>query len=113
MNIGDNIYHIKTISNAFSKQKIMMVDAEGIEWYRYDKHNWTFELETHIIIGKISVSIEGTIDENDMVENSYYTDKSMTLYQSDIDSTKFSPYWFSNEDTAQKKLIELRERYAY
>jgi ACT domain-containing protein len=113
MNIGDNIYHIKTVSNAFSKQKIRMVDENGVEWYRYDKNNWTFELETHTIIGKICVSIEGTIDENDVIENSYYTDKSMTIYQSDIDSTEFSPYWFSDEDIAQKKLIELREQYAY
>jgi hypothetical protein len=112
MNIGDNIHHIKTISNAFIKQKIKMVDAEGIEWYRYDKPIWEFELETHTIIGKISVTIEGTIDENDMVENSYYTDKGMNFYESEIDDTKFSPYWITDEAIAQKILAEQREQYA-
>jgi hypothetical protein len=111
MNIGDSIYHLKTILNAFSRKKIKMIDEQGIEWYRYDKHVQEFELETHTIVGKISVIVEGAVDENDMVENSYYTDKVAVVYESDF-TNEYSPYWFRDEAIAQKKLTELREQYA-
>ena len=112
MNIGDNIYYIKTISNTFSRQKIKMIDADGIEWCRYDKPIVEVSMETHTIVGKISATIEGTIDENDMVENRYYTDKGMNFYESEIDDTIYSPYWITDETATQKILVKLREKYA-
>jgi hypothetical protein len=111
MNIGDKIYHIQTTSNVFSRKKITMIDDKGIQWYRYDKDIQEFELETHTIIGKISVTVEGIVDENVMTENEYHTDKIMTVYEADF-VTEHSPYWFSDEAAAQKKLTELREHYA-
>jgi hypothetical protein len=107
MNIGDNLYCISKVINALSRNKIVMIDEAGIEWYRYDKPINEFSLETHAIVGRTIVSVEGTIDENDMIENSYFTDKGVTVYESDINSSWYC-YWFNDVDkanTALKKFI--------
>ena len=104
MNIGDNLYYIAKVINALSRNKIVMVDEAGVEWYRYDKPINEFSLETHTIVGKVTVIVEGTTDENDMVENSYFTDKGVTIYQSDISSSSGYCYWFDNVDKANAAL---------
>ena len=99
MNIGDNLYCITKVINALSRNKIIMVDAQGVEWYRYDKPISEFSLETHTVVGRTIVTVEGTIDENDMVENSYFTDNGVTVYESDINSGSYC-YWFDDADKA-------------
>jgi hypothetical protein len=112
MNIGDKIYCISVTTNAFSRQKIKMVDADGIEWYRYDKPIVEISMETQTIVGKISVYTEGTVEEDEMLENQYYTDTGTKVYESEIGSTSYAPYWITDEETAKKILAQQREKYA-
>ena len=111
MNIGDTLYYIRDTSNFMSRQKLSMTDDSGNTWYRYDTPIRSFDLETHTVVGKISVTVEGDIDENEMIENSYHTDSGMNVYQSEIDCFSH-PYWFTDEQTALNILAAKRAEYA-
>lgn len=88
-----------------------MTDESGNMWYRYEQPAKSFELQTHVVIGKVSVTVEGTIDEHDMSENSYYTDRGMVVYQSEINCVSF-PSWFTNEQQAIEVLNAKQDKYA-
>lgn len=111
MNIGDKLYFVCHTSNFFNRNKIEMTDSDGNIWYRYDRPARIFELQTHVVIGKISVTVEGTIDEHDMFENSYYTDHGTVVYQSEINRGSF-PSWFTDEQQAVEFLNVKQGKYA-
>jgi hypothetical protein len=111
MNVGDKIYFVCHTSNFFNRNKLSMTDEAGNTWYRYDRPARIFELQTHVVIGKILVIVEGTIDEHDMLENSYYTDHGVVVYQSDIDCDSL-PSWFTDEHQAIEALNAKQDKYA-
>lgn len=109
MNINDKIYAITEVNHLFTRKKFTMTDELGNTWHRYDKHNITFKLDTHTIVGKISTTIEGTAPEEQSFEDYYYTDLGYIVYESEIDCSVYQ-HWFSDKNIAQKVLEEKRQQ---
>lgn len=59
------MYRTQRINHFFSQKKLRMVDANGIEWYRYDKDRFEYVVETLTVVGKVTPIVEGEIDDND------------------------------------------------
>ena len=70
MKFGDTVYSVKTVNNAFRKNKLTFTDADGNEWYRYDKPNWEYIIEELIYCGKSTYIEEGEVrfDEDHMTQ---------------------------------------------
>lgn len=105
--IGDIFYVPKVTCNALSKRKITMTDSEGIEWYRYDKSNWTGEVQKVTLVGVETVTIEGKVSE-------WTQEPSVTLYFEFPNGTiDTSDEWFISKRDAQlwldKELAEFNE----
>lgn len=58
-NIGDKFWQVRKIFSALDRNKIKMTDADGVEWYRYDKQNVEFELTQAEIVGTYNAIVEG------------------------------------------------------
>jgi hypothetical protein len=60
-NIGDKFWRVNKIFNRLTgaQKKLKMVDADGVEWYRYDKQNVEFQLTQAEIVGKYNAIVEG------------------------------------------------------
>ena len=65
------IYRVTEIHQWASRKKITMVDADGIEWHRYDSPSITYKTETLRVIGKSITLIEGEMDSSDFVNAIY------------------------------------------
>lgn len=113
MNIGDKIYYVAKKYNSFSRQKITVVDENGIEWYRYDKPAIELILETHTIVGKIESIEYGIVPEEERCEEAtYFTDLEQVVYASEIDED-INTAWFSNEQHAVEFFEYERKKYAH
>ena len=58
-NIGDKFWQVRKIFSALDRNKIKMTDADGVEWYRYDKQNVEFQLTQAEIVGTFNAIVEG------------------------------------------------------
>ncbi len=60
-NIGNKFWRVNKIFNRLTgvQKKLKMVDADGIEWYRYDKDSVDFDLMEVEIVGTFNAVVEG------------------------------------------------------
>ena len=114
-NIGEKFWQV-SITPIWNSEKIKMIDADGVEWYRYPngKHKYTIdELE---IVGRLFFRIEGEgsiWNEEDYVGryavrvNGNGLDE---VYQEDLDNERYPVFFRSLEEAeayvAQKKTEE-------
>jgi hypothetical protein len=70
-NIGDKFWQVRKIFSALDRNKIKMTDADGVEWYRYDKQNVEFQLTQAEIVGTFNAIVEG----HDMWNEDEYCDR--------------------------------------
>jgi hypothetical protein len=61
LEIGTKIYEVSEVCNAFSKQRLTMLDDEGNEWYRYDKPNFEYQVKEWTVIGSIKYLVRGKL----------------------------------------------------
>ena len=110
MKFGDTIYSVKTVNNAFRKNKLTFTDADGNEWYRYDKPNWEYSIEELLYCGKTTYVEEGEVgfDEDRRIEYHFkYPDGQIyPEYEEDI---KEFENWFTTK-TAAEEHIKMKEK---
>ena len=70
--LGDIVYHLETINNMLRKQRISMVDADGTEWYRYDRDDRTYEIHKYTHCGTVKYTTVGDIGDDDPTPDEYY-----------------------------------------
>lgn len=62
--IGDVYYRInKRLSN--SRNKIKMIDSDGVEWFRYDKERIEYSISKFTITAILVKTLQGDEDIND------------------------------------------------
>lgn len=61
LKVGDKFYKIQEKLNSFSRKKITMTDAAGVEWYRYDKPLRSYSLSEHTVTGIVRPIVEGSV----------------------------------------------------
>jgi len=107
MVIGDKVYIVKETNNAFNKAKLTMVDADGIEWYRYDRDNWEYEIVVVEYCGMSWFSKKGTIRFDEDHLNSYhfkYPDGQIWPEEDD----SYLHNWFLTKDEADRYIEKLK-----
>jgi hypothetical protein len=112
---GNAIFKIHAKTN-WNPNKIRMTDANGIEWYRYDKEKVTFEIECLIYCGKRFVVESGECRaDTDISENEYHfkdnNGEIRPYYTADFEVNNFNPdEYFYTHFEAQQKVDELKEK---
>jgi hypothetical protein len=120
--VGDEFFHIQENLNFMSRKKITMTDADGVEWYRYDKPPRSFKIERNTVVGIVRPVVEGRLTEDDDV----YSRGEFTFLHCEIDGdntatvvydeenlatyVKSGEYYFRTEEEAKAKVQENIEK---
>ena len=110
LKFGDKVYIAKEENFVFSAQKIKMVDADGIEWYRYDRDRFTYEIQEITYCGKVTYLEEGEVRFNEDRETEYhfkYPDGQI-YSEYDYDDNFDLKEWFYTRNEAEARIQELK-----
>ena len=72
LKFGDVIYNIRTKLQVFEPRKISKIDENGVEWFRYNKDRYKYDIEEYKYIGRAEVHIFGEVDEREVDETKYF-----------------------------------------
>lgn len=64
LKIGNVVYQLDINNNVARRKKLVMIDSEGNEWYRYDKELWTYTVIPMKICGSVKHIIRGMVHEH-------------------------------------------------
>ena len=116
--VGDEFFHVQESMNFMSRKKITMTDADGVEWYRYDKPIRSYKIERNTVVGIVRPVVEGTLTkEDDVYAMGQFTfvhceiDRNNTttvVYDAENLSTYLNSgeYYFRTEEEAKAKIQE-------
>lgn len=110
LKFGDKVYVANERNNAFKRQKLKMVDADGVEWYRYDKDVWTYEIVELEYVGCVTYTVEGVVrfDEDRYDEYHFlYPDGQIydeAVYSDDDDDRE---NWFLTREAAEEYAAQM------
>jgi hypothetical protein len=113
LKFGDVIYIVDEKNNAFSKQKIKMVDKHGIEWFRYDLDNWEYSIKEIVYCGRVRHIEEGEVrfDEARQEELHFkYSDGQ--IYEEYIEDVEELEEWFHSREEAEAYIELLKKERA-
>lgn len=109
LNIGDTIYKVESTINAFTRRKMVLVDENGVEWYRYTKPSLTFSIESYTYVGRADVVVTGKIIPEDVEETKYFIEHEKEgmfyLHDRDVEDN----VWFVSKDEAEHELTLRQE----
>jgi hypothetical protein len=112
LKFGDKVYIAKEENHVFAAKRIVMVDADGIEWYRYDRDRWVFSVEELTYCGTLTFIEEGEIrpDSDRHVEH-HFKHPDGEIYpeseETDIFGINFKE-WFHTREEAEVRIVELK-----
>lgn len=87
--VGKLVYRLQIVSTLKSRKKLTMVDSNGVEWHRYDKEDWTYNILPMNICGSIKQIVHGIVDKDHIQQDAYFLrevnklgDEYLDVYQS-------------------------------
>ena len=114
-NIGNKFWQVRKIFSALDRNKIKMTDADGVEWYRYDKQNVEFQLTQAEIVGTFNAIVEG---HNMWYEDEYCDRYAMKIgdhydevWEDELDGEHQGHYvaYFQTKEDAEEYIKEQSE----
>jgi hypothetical protein len=116
-NIGDKFWRVNKIFNRLTgrQNKLTMLDADGNEWYRYDKDTVEFDLRQVEVVGKYTAIVEG---HNMWYEDEYCDRYAMKIgdhydevWEDELDGEHQGHYvaYFQTKEDAEEYIKEQSE----
>lgn len=109
LNLGDAVYIVDERNNAFTKKKLKTV-VDGVEWFRYDRDHWEYNVTEIVYCGHVTVIAEGEVDSDSNCQNQMhfkYSDGNIYYeYEKDIGDLA---EWFHTRQEAETYAAEMRE----
>jgi hypothetical protein len=59
--VGDKFYQVWEELNGTTRNKILMVDDKGIEWYRHEEPIRSYRIEEWTVVGRGTFNLEGEL----------------------------------------------------
>jgi hypothetical protein len=110
LEFGDKIYVVKERNHIMTAKRIKMVDSDGVEWYRYDKPKWTFEIEEITYCGKVTYVEEGEVrfSEDRIGEYHFRWSSGQIHYEYDDPYNPDTENWFHTREEAEACIEKLK-----
>lgn len=104
LKFGDLVYTVNEQNNAFSKKKIKMVDAAGIEWFRYDRDHYEYSITELEYCGLVTFTETGEVQEDRNRDTEYHFRYPDGKIQPEYGSTLPSEFrdWFYTIEEAEQ-----------
>lgn len=107
LEIGTKVYYVEEDNNSFLRKKIYKKDADGVEWFRYDKPLRTQNMAEYTIVGRVLKTIEGTVPGIEDHIDQYYLDDGNEIDENSFRSDTWSGY-FLDKDEAEAWIKERK-----
>jgi hypothetical protein len=111
LTFGDSIFIAKEKNHVFSQQRIKMIDADGIEWHRYDRDRFSYEIVKITYCGKVTFVQEGEVRlDEDRAATQYhfkYPDGQI-YYEYDNEYDFDLKDWFHTREEAETRIADLK-----
>lgn len=72
LTVGQQVYKLNIVNDSFRREKLRFVDAEGNEWYRYDRPRWTYDVVLYKITGIAQTTIIGEVSNDEPYDTWYH-----------------------------------------
>lgn len=108
LELGTKVYYVEEDNNVFSRKKIIMKDADGIEWYRYDRPLRVQTIEEHTIVGRVLKTVEGRVPSIEDHIDEYYLEDGGMIDEGSFNEPDYFNGYFLDKDEALK-WIEARK----
>jgi hypothetical protein len=70
--LHDVVYKVTQHNDYFNREKIKMVDANGIEWHRYDRPILRWTVTEYQLQGIVSIAVIGTVTDPEGYVDTYH-----------------------------------------
>lgn len=110
LKFGDRVYVVQEKNNAFTKKKIKMVDAAGIEWFRYDRDHYEYSIVEIEYCGRVTFTEEGDVQEDNNRDTEYHFRYPDGKIQPEYESSRPGEFedWFYTIAEAEQRIIQYK-----
>lgn len=109
LKIGDVVYYVTEKNNFHVKKKIKTV-IDGVEWFRYDRDHWEYNISELIYVGRVQVIIEGEVENDPNIQNSlHFKYPCGNIYGEFEETIGDIPEWFHTREEAEAHIEKLKK----
>jgi hypothetical protein len=107
---GDKVHVVNETNNVVRKKRITMTDVNGVEWSRYDREHWEYNIEELEYVGKVTFAEEGEVRFNEERQAEYHFMHPNGQIHSEYedDDGYFLGHWFTSEEEAEDHITILK-----
>lgn len=116
LKVGDIYYEVRETNKGFFRKKIIQ-EIDGVEWFRYDKPVFTYDVIECAVKGILEKKLEGDWDPDDEyydeyeLENKYYIEDITQRYITDLyELSKENVFIDKAEALVYKETMELKAK---
>ena len=111
LTFGDIVYKVNERNNMMSQKRLVMTDADGAEWYRYDRDRFVYSIEEIEYVGKVTHHEEGEVrfDEDHLTEFHFKYPDGQIYYENDGNDEHNLDDWFTTREAAEAEIARLKE----
>lgn len=111
LQLGDVLYHISRVNTVLSRKKFKMTDVNGVEWYRYDKPIWLYNIHEIMYVGNVVKICRGNVyNIADHQDEYYFEYKSTNSIEYYFENDEFFENCFHTLEAAQQRVNELKDK---
>jgi hypothetical protein len=110
LKFGDKVYIAKEENHVFAQKRITMKDADGVEWYRYDRDRFTYSIEEITFCGKVTYIEEGEVrlGEDREIEYHFKHSDGQIYPEHDYEDNWDLKDWFYTRKEAEARIKQLK-----
>jgi hypothetical protein len=111
LTFGDIVYKVNERNHVMNQKRLTMTDADGAEWYRYDRERFEYSIEELTYVGKVTYHEEGEVrDDEDRCTEFHFKYPDGQIYcEHDGDDEHNLDDWFTTQEDAEAEIVRLKE----
>jgi hypothetical protein len=114
MPIGTKFYYVYKKYNTSARNKITVIDADGIEWHRYIKPQVEYVVNEYTLVGRLKKVLEGKWTYDSELDTEYLVDNGEKVHDFYFDDDE--KYYLNRDEAvaeAERLNKELKENERY
>jgi hypothetical protein len=111
LTFGDIVYKADERNNLMSRERLVMIDVNGNEWYRYDRERFEYSIKELTYVGKVTHHEEGEVefDEDRCTEFHFKWPNGQICGENDGADEIYLNDWFTTRKDAEAEIARFKE----
>jgi hypothetical protein len=109
LKFGDTVYVVDEKNNAYFKKKLKTV-IDGVEWFRYDRDHWEYNVSEIVYCGFVKIETVGEVDQDrDRQDQMHFKYPCGNIYYEYVNDVNDIKEWFHTKTEADAYAEEMRK----